>query len=338
MQKITRNILSLFLALVSVIVLFATPVASASSGQIIKSDIGVIGEQLLNTLLSRQFESFKTGILIETDDIFIRSDSTAFYNQYLYWYTGLTKAASKYWTDYSYDIRLVSKKGNELAFSADLCYGRIVSLFRSEQYNYTYTIRLTEDNGKYYISDIDSDEMNFCSLKNLLFDTFFPERDTIVAYQKRGNVTIKDDLDEFIASHVMFMQQCTEMEKQVDPNKIVDMEAAHDAYVLSSATANSSISPIPTITRGSYSYDGERGRNYADLYYSSGSRFKTLSADCTNWVSQCVWAAYGGWATGDSAATIEANIAAKKRMQLWTNSSTMWFGHTKVGCAHNPMI
>lgn len=52
--------------------------------------------------------------------------------------------------------------------------------------------------------------------------------------------------------------------------------------------------------------------------------------DCTNFVSQCIWAAYGGWTTSDSDATMQSNINAGKRIQS-RNSYSNWFGGSGGG-------
>lgn len=120
----------------------------------------------------------------------------------------------------------------------------------------------------------------------------------------------------------------------IDSADIVDMDAEHEAY-MEAMLSGSIAEPAAT----SYSYDRERGRRYADLYYTESGRntcfynFDGKGGDCTNWVSQCVWAGYGGWTDGDSVATMKANIKARKRMQPSTNA-TNWYGHEN-GAGYN---
>jgi hypothetical protein len=70
---------------------------------------------------------------------------------------------------------------------------------------------------------------------------------------------------------------------------------------------------------------------YANKYYQSGnSCFYTASADCTNFVSQCIWAAYGGWTSSGSTSTMTTNINNRKRM-MSSSSLSNWFGHANGG-------
>ena len=125
-------------------------------------------------------------------------------------------------------------------------------------------------------------------------------------------------VEDLINSYVNFKNECKTM--VVDLENVVDMEASYQTYL------NSEM-PDVSVRSTSFSYDGERGRRYADTYFSEGNDcFYTASLDCTNFVSQCIWAAYGGWTDGDSAATMSANIAARKRMQS-SASLDNWFGH-----------
>jgi hypothetical protein len=54
--------------------------------------------------------------------------------------------------------------------------------------------------------------------------------------------------------------------------------------------------------------------------------FYTAKSDCTNFVSQCIWAAYGGFSKGDSV-QVETNIKNKYKM------TSQWYGNTGGGTA-----
>jgi hypothetical protein len=60
--------------------------------------------------------------------------------------------------------------------------------------------------------------------------------------------------------------------------------------------------------------------------------FYTAGADCTNFVSQCVWAGYGGWVSGDEALT-RSNIRNKVRMVPGISYADPdgWYGGTGGG-------
>ena len=263
-----KKIFAWFLTLALFASLLCVPsFASAidNSGEILQ----VKGTELLEELLSRQFESYKTGQIIDTSDIFLDSQSTQLYNQYLKWYTGLTDATKEYWTNYDFDMRLAGADNDELTFTADLRYTRTCSKYASEQYNFPYTIRITAQNGKYYISEIDTEEANFHDFKGLLANADFVLKRT----------SAESVVDSLISDYVAFKEKCNNM--VVDPADVVDMEETSNAYL---AQDNSDISLKATF----YSYDGERGRRYADTYIDAdmnGSsvtyevKYNTMSAD-----------------------------------------------------------
>lgn len=272
------------------------------------------GVALLEKLLTKQFDSYKNGRLIDTDALFTPTDSTELYKQYLLWYTGLTAATEEFWTNYEFDLELEKIDGNELTFNASLVYGRTCSNYESKQVNFSYTISISEINGTYYISEIDTEEANFCDFKRLI-ENATQTQEAIAATAVETDENIIGDL---IDSYVNFKNECAVMVVALDD--VVDMEETHQAYM-------DSVDSDVSVQSTSFSYDGERGRGYADTYYSNGNGcFYTATLDCTNFVSQCIWAAYGGWSDGDTSATMSANIASRKRMQS-SASLDNWFGH-----------
>ncbi|HHU90732.1 MAG TPA: hypothetical protein GXZ22_06710 [Clostridiaceae bacterium] len=81
-----------------------------------------------------------------------------------------------------------------------------------------------------------------------------------------------------------------------------------------------------------YVYDEKKGIAYARLYayYFSLSEDKRLffydrnGNDCTNFCSQCVWAAYGGWIPGIDNDTVNENKERiKKQIRM---ISSVWYG------------
>jgi len=284
---------------------------------------------LLDKLLTEQFEANKTGTLIDTSDILANTPGTTLYKQYLYWYSGKCTATQEYWTDYRYALDFDHIDDGMVIFNADLSYGRTCSKYNSEAYGYEYRIRLTEENGKFLISDIDTEEMNFYGFKNLIAGG----AESGIALMSDDIAPVSTDtLDAMIADYADMKETMSSM--VIDSADIVDMDAEHEAY-MEAMLSGSIAEPAAT----SYSYDRERGRRYADLYYTESGRntcfynFDGKGGDCTNWVSQCVWAGYGGWTDGDSVATMKANIKARKRMQPSTNA-TNWYGHEN-GAGYN---
>ncbi|MDR2572180.1 MAG: amidase domain-containing protein [Oscillospiraceae bacterium] len=84
-----------------------------------------------------------------------------------------------------------------------------------------------------------------------------------------------------------------------------------------------------TPRNSTYNYNPITGVQYANKYVKNNNtafHYFTSGGNCTNFVSQCIWAAYGGWSSSDSHNTIVNNIAARRRMMPSTTLSN-WFGH-----------
>lgn len=84
----------------------------------------------------------------------------------------------------------------------------------------------------------------------------------------------------------------------------------------------------------SFSYNRMLGRNYAQRFTQTVTDlddyffYYISSNDCTNFVSQCVWAAYGGYVEGNDAQTI-SNITNKVRMV--SGYPNGWYGGLQGG-------
>lgn len=313
-----KRSLAMVLAVLTLLTVLYVP-ASAKETVIDDDTLRVEATALLSDLLEQQYKANETGTLIDTSEILSNTPGTELYKQYLYWYSGLTAATQEYWTEYDYDLRFDSIKNGTAVFTADLSYGRAGTIGRSEGYGFEYRVQIEEQDGKYYISYIDSGEMNFDGFKTLI-SRGRNEEGIALASEDINTVSV-NTLDALIADYVELTEK--DAAAVIDPDDVVDMDAQHAEY-LASLENGVTIEPAST----SYSYDGERGRRYADLYYTTGNDacFYKAKANCTNWVSQCVWAAYGGWTDGDTVSTMQANIANRKRMQPSTTMDN-WFGH-----------
>lgn len=92
-----------------------------------------------------------------------------------------------------------------------------------------------------------------------------------------------------------------------------------------------------------YRYDPQRGVAYARQYalfynVSSYSRlffYDSAGNDCTNFCSQCIWAAYGGWIPGTDDKTIDQNKERIKRsvcMVPYTWYGSLFFRGSNKWC------
>ena len=90
----------------------------------------------------------------------------------------------------------------------------------------------------------------------------------------------------------------------------------------------------------SYSYNPENGSLYARsfaLYDNVPAQqrlfYYGVESDCTNFISQCVWASYGGWLPGFSPAAVETNL--KRISGLVRQTGGEWYGSSYyIGSNH----
>lgn len=82
---------------------------------------------------------------------------------------------------------------------------------------------------------------------------------------------------------------------------------------------------------GKFDYDPRRGRIYAQafaLYYNVPPEKRLFyygeGQDCTNFISQCVWAAYGGWIPGFTQNITEIN--ARRILDDVRQIRGIWYG------------
>jgi len=104
--------------------------------------------------------------------------------------------------------------------------------------------------------------------------------------------------------------------------QLVD-ERAIDAAVLREQMQSTPVpveemnAPVHALVNGTFSYNGGNGAEYARRFGSSGTPgtwfYTATNNDCTNFVSQSVWAAYGGYVSGNDTLS-KQNIANKVRM------------------------
>lgn len=180
-------------------------------------------------------------------------------------------------------------------------------------YNEKYTIEL-RNIGEWKIYSIQSDtDLGYLDL-----------------YEKFGKENIKsqkiteEQLDTFFEGKQRtvenFLDLTTEnVEKKMKGKNTVDIKVSDEME-------NNKLqrSAVTARTATTYSYSSYKGVEYAMKYASnldaSQLIFAEAGLDCTNFVSQCVWAAYGGW---DSDATVAQNRKRVKDKKRMTGS---WYG------------
>jgi len=265
------------------------------------------GEALLDQLLERQFEARTMGVIVDTSDIFAESPSTSHFNMYLDWCITGDVLLDTVWKDYTYDlyIKKATRNGNDLDIAAIVStdYTLAKNGLECGQHDYAYNVTVTNTLDGLRISKITTEEgiySEFCM--------------NILAVEKLSEARSRAE-EIFIAA-------------------IEDLEALAEEmenFEYRVAIPDNKVTP-PDPTRGTFTYNPTIGINYANKYHTSyNTCFKSITEDCTNFVSQCIWAAYGGWSSGDSTQTMANNIidgiTNGRRMNKNTNI-TKWFGHS----------
>ena len=217
-----KRSLATVLAVLTLLTVLYVP-ASAKETVIDDDTLRVEATALLSDLLEQQYKANETGTLIDTSEILSNTPGTELYKQYLYWYSGLTAATQEYWTEYDYDLRFDSIENGTAVFTADLSYGRAGTIGRSEGYGFEYRVQIEEQDGKYYISYIDSGEMNFDGFKTLI-SRGRNEEGIALASEDINTVSV-NTLDALTADYVELTEK--DAAAVIDPDDVVDMDAQH---------------------------------------------------------------------------------------------------------------
>lgn len=286
------------------------------------TDVTEAGTKLLETLLTRQFEAFMKGEQVDTSDIFVDSESTALYDEYLYWYLNKTWKTGRNWAKYEYTLEFAEKEGNTLSFLVDLDFWREGHDLPSQQHNFQYVIGLTEMDGRYYISEIDTEEVNYHDFVDC-YDEIAAMTETVTTLSTGEQKSVADAMIDNAVRLYGEMDSIV-----VDPADVVDLDD-NEAVSIATCGFENATTYATTVT-----YNGNNGRVYADTYaVTANPNFVEFAgADCTNFVSQCIWAAYGGWTSDDDNDTMADNIANGVCMQSSTSSDN-WYARSN-GCGN----
>jgi len=105
-----------------------------------------------------------------------------------------------------------------------------------------------------------------------------------------------------------------EAARQLLDERAVDSRVIDQLMQFTSVPADDTTERIEANAVESYSYKAANGAEYVRRFGSSGSAwFYNTELDCTNFASQGVWAAYGGYVSGDDKRS-KQNIKDKVRM------------------------
>ena len=191
-------------------------------------------------------------------------------------------------------------------------------------------------------------EINYIDTSYIVFAAFadaLPANDnenTIVEQARTLSDAYVGDMKTMDASKLQLIRSGDPMSEE-SQRKLADMKAAEFAE-----TAKGTASILSTsVSYDRYvavayadTYSGKNGSTYNPLFYKATSTTidengnpKIINEDCTNFVSQCVWAGYGGWDSGSTTNT-KNNITNHYRMYYTGGSNwygTDWFANTGGG-------
>lgn len=249
------------------------------------------------------------------DNMFETSDKKDFFVSFIKWRGAIMDILGVGYSDFEYTINNIEMKSKEDS--------TVLLINFDETHNYNNGIGTGSSVGIVLgveIDDLKDDYkiMNIYLVNDEFYDYFV----------QRMRVATKTD--------VAVITEDAVLEEMVE--ELYDLKTEMDAVQLKqSGYEKEDISDIIVPSAAGYLYSGSMGAAYANKYVNNAnSYFYNAGVDCTNFVSQCIWAAYGGWSPSMSNATMASNISNKVRMTstwyagsgggslAWENVDNLW--------------
>lgn len=189
-----------------------------------------------------------------------------------------------------------------LIYGADINYDHLQDV-NTKIRNIKYTIKLKKSNLQWKIEAIDSDEYGAKYFKDKM------KVKSLFDINESKKIAIKQALEEVKKAAI-------EMNKNIQNSyKNLNISEAEEG------TLNGTVGIAATV-----SYNRDTAIEYARKYaLNNAPFFYSASSDCTNFVSQCVWAGYGGWDPTGSDSVNRTRVNNKYRM------TSTWYGGTGGG-------
>jgi hypothetical protein len=303
--------LSIAVLLVSIIMLFTLSHASDKVIYLTNTSSQSHGDEyeiknVLNKYFDRYFSEFKTLELCDFSDILQKTESTYLYRSIQEHDLEFSKVFGTQYKNYNFeivykDISIVKKIANvELLINLDYEYANADGN-KSYIRNMDYTFTLEKLDDKWKITEIDSNFYEFDHFKSKVTEIKNSNNN------KLGFIAISEAKEQKI-SDIHKMKEIAEKAQKIYINTEIvnnnEFDNNRDFRLLST----------------SYSYKPNLGKQYAQLYAEnrSASLFYEVppgaGGNCTNFVSQCVWAAYGGGSYPWNNQKTRSDIVNKVRM------------------------
>lgn len=264
------------------------------------------------------------------EDVFIRNNSTAQYLTYYKWDKAFIDEF-----DLNYQNCILDIDYTKINIQSDVA---VVELLFGMTYNYPfaldieskianvpYVFTLSRNGSQWKISSIESDLHDYTAFVqelNTYCETVAAKSSPFNNRENTQAITSSDQqiLDAFLA---LKLDDIDTMKNQSIESVAASADLADEPILQDSADNARSVS---------VSYNGSNGAHYAMFYAKAKENermFYTITgADCTNFVSQCVWASYGGF-TNDYTESLN-NIATRKRMD-----GSTWYSEVIGGTSSN---
>ncbi|MDI6809849.1 MAG: amidase domain-containing protein [Candidatus Eisenbacteria bacterium] len=173
-------------------------------------------------------------------------------------------------------------------------------------YNVIHRFRLVRTGDDWRIVSIDSDDEDFLRFKH-----------EVMGKTGKGR-SVRE------AADIARRERISDLRRLADQLRAVEIR---QPTTLDEVGGFSALS-IEPLAAASYSYSGSNGSSYAQRFAPASAPrwfYYVNGGNCTNFVSQCVWAAYGGYVSS-SDTTSKNNITNKVRMV-----PNVWHGGTGGG-------
>ena len=240
------------------------------------------------------------------DSICVENDNTLFFKNFVLFDSSAKNLADCKITNYRFNFEYADFEENaETATAsviADFYFTYEYKTTESAMFNIVYDFDFQKVNSTWYISAIDSSFSGFERVKEVA----------------RNNPTL--------SSEELFANELNAVEASVAREAALSL--AYQNGTLSQIKVEPEISPYAA---SSYAYNGGRAATWAiahakdgnseSAYFSYLESTTNNSGNCQNFVSQCVWAGYGGPTAGSG--NVRQNILNDVRM---VSGSSGWYG------------
>ncbi len=276
------------------------------------------------------YKTLQTGNYIDISELFIANRHTVipirlFWNRYRLYKT-FELEIQDYWINL--EIAEVKNYKNRIAAiiieNAEYKYKHVSDDINSIISDIEYYIEMEKIEGKWKISFMDSNKDDYQLVKYKVSQ--YMEADT---YRVINNSTDSEERESVCINRVF-----DDMDNEIDCLKEILPKVSEKQPKYDNLVKNRYVSS----GKNTFSFDSNKGIDYAKKYaiYSQISDEEKLfyyaynGGDCTNFISQCVWAAYGGYIKDDIRET-KKNISKKRKMVYTGNLKNSWYGTQPEG-------